>query len=58
MPSTRLTPANAEARKPMNVMPSWMTARNRPGLALRRWTRPAPRLALVDELLDAAAADA
>ena len=43
-PSTRLTAANAEARKPMKVMPSWMTARNRPGSPCRRRTRLAPRL--------------
>jgi hypothetical protein len=30
-PPVMLAPANAAARKPMNVMPSWMTARNRPG---------------------------
>ncbi len=39
--STRLTAAKAEARKPRKLMPIWMTARKRPGLALRRWTRTA-----------------
>ena len=56
-PSTRLTAANAEARKPRKLMPIWMTARNRPGFALRRWTRTAARVALVDQLLDPAAAE-
>jgi hypothetical protein len=41
--STRLTAAKAEARKPRKLIPIWMTARNRPGLALRRWTRAAAR---------------
>ena len=38
-------------------MPIWMTARNRPGRAFRRRTRLALRIALIDELLEAAAAD-
>ena len=41
--AARLTPAKADARKPMNVIASWMTARNRPGSLVRRRTRPAPR---------------
>ena len=41
----------------MNVSPSWATARNRPGSSRRRRTRRAPRAALLDELVDAAAAD-
>ena len=56
-PSARLTAANAEARKPMTVRPSCETARNRPGSSSRRRTRRAPGLALVHQLLDAAAAD-
>ena len=56
-PSTRLTAAKAEARKPRKLMPIWMTARKRPGFALRRWTRDARPVALVDELLDPAAAE-
>ena len=43
-PSTRLTAANADARKPRKLMPIWMTARNRPGLPLRCWTRTAAPL--------------
>ena len=39
----RLTPAKAAARKPMKVMPIWMTARKRPGSVLSRRTRRAPR---------------
>ena len=42
MPSTRLTAANAEARKPRKLIPIWMTARNRPGCSLSRRTRAAP----------------
>ena len=56
IPSTRLTAANAEARKPRKLMPIWMTARKRPGCCLSRRTRAAPLVALVDELLEAAAA--
>ena len=57
MPSTRLTAANADARKPRKLIPIWMTARNRPGFSLRRWTRRAPPVALVDELLEPAPTD-
>ena len=55
--SARLTAANAEARKPMNVSPSWVTARNRPGSSSRRLDAPGAAVALVDELLDPAAPD-
>ena len=41
---TRLTAAYAEAKKPRNVSPSWLTARNRPGSSSRRRTRRALRL--------------
>ena len=41
--TARLTPAKAEARNPMNVIASWMTARKRPGSDVRRRTRSAPR---------------
>ena len=37
----RLTAAYAEARKPMNVSPIWVTARNRPGWLTRCLTRRA-----------------
>ncbi len=42
-PSTRLTAAKADARKPRKLIPIWMTARNRPGSSLSRWTRIAAR---------------
>ena len=41
----------------MTVRPSCETARNRPGSSSRRRTRRARRVALLDQLLDAAAAD-
>ena len=41
-PSVRLTAAKADARKPMNVRPTWLTARKRPGSPGRRWTRRGP----------------
>ena len=40
----RLTAAYAEARKPRNVRPIWVTARKRPGWATRPLTRFAARL--------------
>ncbi len=52
-----LCPAKAAARKPMKVMTSWSTARNRPGWLMSRSTRCAPLVALVDELLETAPAD-
>src|SRR3972149_5996127 len=43
-PTVRLTAAKAEAKKPTKVIPSWMTARKRPGWAISRRTRRADRL--------------
>ena len=40
-PSTRLTAANAEAKKPIIVSPIWATARNRPGSSMSLRTRRA-----------------
>ena len=39
----RLTAAYAEARKPRKVRPIWVTARKRPGCAIRPLTRFADR---------------
>ena len=42
--AVRLTAAYAEARKPRKVRPIWVTARKRPGCAIRPLTRFADRL--------------
>ena len=42
--TVRLTAAYAEARKPRKVRPIWVTARKRPGCAIRPLTRFAARL--------------
>ena len=53
-----LAPANAAARKPTNVTPIWIVARKRPGLRHEPLDPAGAAVALVDELLEARAADA